>query len=60
MKLLDVVEALHDLPERTVAKGRVGTIVEELDGGTVLVEFADETGIALAIVSVTVANLVLR
>ncbi len=60
MKLLDVVEALHDLPERTVAKGQVGTIVEELDDDSVLVEFADETGIALAIVPVPLATLVLR
>ncbi len=59
MKLLDVVEALHDLPEEVV-KGQVGTIVEELSDDTVLVEFADRNGVALAIVPVPVAALVLR
>ncbi len=60
MKLLDVVEALHDLPEQKVAKGQVGTVVEELSDDTVLVEFADRNGVALAIVPVPVAALVLR
>lgn len=49
MKLLDVVATLQDLPEQHVAKGQVGTIVEELDGKNVLVEFADLDGVAYAI-----------
>ena len=60
MKLLDVVEALHDLPEQKVAKGQVGTVVEELDSNTVLVEFADESGLTNAIVPVPMTNLVPR
>ena len=56
MKLLDVVEALHDLPEEVV-KGQVGTIVEELSDDTVLVEFADRNGIALAIFPIPMASL---
>ncbi len=56
MKLLDVVEVLHDLPEE-VAKGQVGTVVEELDSNTVLVEFADRNGIALAIFPIPRASL---
>ena len=60
MKLLDVVEVLQDFPERTVAKGQVGTVVEELDSNTVLVEFADENGLTHAIVPVPMANLVPR
>ena len=59
MKLLDVVEALHDFPD-AVVKGQVGTIVEELSDDTVLVEFADENGIVLAIVPVPAAMLVLH
>ena len=59
MKLLDVVEVLHDLPE-AVVKGQAGTVVEELSDDTVLVEFADRNGVALAIVPVPVAALVLR
>ena len=60
MKLLDVVEVLQDFPEQKVAKGQVGTVVEELDSNTVLVEFADESGLSNAIVPVPMANLVLR
>ncbi len=48
MKLLDVVAPLQDFPERNVAKGQVGTIVEELDRDNVLVEFADINGVAYA------------
>jgi hypothetical protein len=49
MKLLDVVATLQDLPEQHLAKGQVGTIVEELDSQHVLVEFADLDGVAYAI-----------
>ena len=57
MKLLDVVEVLQDFPEQKVAKGQVGTVVEELDSNTVLVEFADRNGIALAIFPIPMASL---
>lgn len=49
MKLLDVVATLQDLPAQHLAKGQVGTIVEELDSTHVLVEFADLDGVAYAI-----------
>lgn len=49
MKLLDVVTTLEDLPELKLRRGQVGTIVEELEGDVVLVEFADLDGIAFAI-----------
>lgn len=52
MKLLDVVALIRDLPEAHLEKGQVGTIVEELDNDTVLVEFADLNGMAYAIVPV--------
>lgn len=57
MKLLDVVATLQDFPERNVVKGQVGTIVEELDGNNVLVEFADMEGVAYAISPIPVAML---
>jgi hypothetical protein len=41
---LDVVALLANLPEHRLARGNVGTIVEELDDGTVLVEFSDDDG----------------
>ncbi|MDI3561097.1 DUF4926 domain-containing protein [Bradyrhizobium sp. Arg816] len=41
---LDVVALLANLPEHRLARGNVGTIVEELDDSTVLVEFSDDDG----------------
>lgn len=49
MKMLDVVATLEDLPGAHLAKGQVGTIVDELDKDFVLVEFADVDGVAYAI-----------
>jgi len=49
--LLDVVALLTDLPAQRLARGQVGTIVEQLDGETLLVEFSDDQGRAYAIAS---------
>lgn len=49
MKMHDVVATLENLPEVHLAKGQVGTIVDELDREFVLVEFADIDGVAYAI-----------
>ena len=48
--VLDVVALLADLPSEGLARGQVGTVVEMLDPGAVLVEFADNQGRAYAIV----------
>jgi hypothetical protein len=47
--LLDAVALLTDLPAERLARGQVGTIVEELDDKTSLVEFSDDQGRAYAI-----------
>ena len=47
--VLDVVALLTDLPARQLARGQVGTIVEQLDGKTLLVEFSDDQGRAYAV-----------
>ena len=47
--LLDVVALLTDLPAEGLARGQVGTIVEELDNRISLVEFSDDRGRAYAI-----------
>ena len=47
--LLDVVALLTDLPAQRLARGQVGTIVEQLDGKTSLVEFSDDQGRAYAV-----------
>jgi hypothetical protein len=47
--LLDVVALLSDLPAQRLARGEVGTIVEQLDENISLVEFSDEQGRAYAV-----------
>lgn len=49
MKLLDVAATLEDVPTAHLAKGQVGTIVDELSKDVVLVEFTDLGGVAYAI-----------
>jgi hypothetical protein len=46
---LDVVALLTDLPAQRLARGQVGTIVEQLDDTTLLVEFSDDQGRAYAV-----------
>ena len=47
--LLDVVALLSDVPAQRLARGQVGTIVEELDDESFLVEFSDDQGRAYAL-----------
>jgi Domain of unknown function (DUF4926) len=47
-KLLDVIALLHDIPEDSLLRGQVGTIVEELEPGIFEVEFSDNNGRAYA------------
>jgi hypothetical protein len=58
MKLLDVVATMEDIPEAHLARGQVGTIVDQLDEGVVLVEFADLDGVAYAIEPIAVRQLI--
>ncbi|MFN3351818.1 DUF4926 domain-containing protein [Pseudorhodoplanes sp.] len=48
--LLDAVALLTDVPARGLARGQVGTVVENLDDDAALVEFSDDEGRAYAIV----------
>ena len=48
---------LADLPSPGLARGQVGTVVEQLGGDTVLVEFSDDDGRAYAIVPCATADL---
>ncbi len=57
MKMFDVVASLQDFPQQHVVKGQVGTVVEELDNDHVLVEFADVNGVAYAIATVPMGQL---
>jgi hypothetical protein len=55
--LLDVVALLADLPAQQLARGQVGTIVEQLDEKTLLVEFSDDQGHAYVIAPCPQADL---
>jgi hypothetical protein len=47
--LLDAVALLTDLPAQRLPRGQVGTIVEQLDDKTSLVEFSDDQGCVYAV-----------
>jgi hypothetical protein len=47
--LLDVVALLSDVPGEGIARGQVGTVVEQLDDKVLLVEFSDDQGRAYAV-----------
>ena len=47
--VLDVVALLADHAAEGLARGQVGTVVESLDEGTVLVEFSGDEGRAYAV-----------
>jgi hypothetical protein len=48
-RLLDVVAVLIDLPAQGLPRGQVGTVIEQLDDQTSLVEFSDDRGEAYAV-----------
>lgn len=51
IKLLDVVALVEDLPEKGLYHGRVGTVVEALEGDFFEVEFSDDNGETYAVLS---------
>jgi hypothetical protein len=55
--LLDVVAMLTDLPAQGLVRGQVGTIVDQLDDKTLLVEFSDDQGRAYAVAPCRQADL---
>jgi Domain of unknown function (DUF4926) len=57
MKLLDVVALLEDLPELSLVRGQVGTIVEEYEPDVFEIEFSDINVRAYAIETLNSAQL---
>lgn len=57
--LLDVVALLKNLPGQSLARGQVGTVVEQLDDQTWLVEFSDDEGRAYAVAQCQDADLLI-
>ncbi len=56
--LLAPVALLVDLPDRGLSRGQMGTVVEHLAEGAVLVEFADDEGQTYAMVDLKPDQLV--
>ena len=54
---MDVVALLAELPAQQLARGQVGTIVNQLDDETLLVEFSDDQGQAYAVAPCSQADL---
>jgi hypothetical protein len=48
MELLSEVAVLHDIPEKGLVRGQVGTIVELLSPTVAEIEFSDDQGRAYA------------
>ena len=44
IQLLDVVAVTGDLPEKSLLRGQVGTVVEIFSDGQYEIEFSDEEG----------------
>ena len=44
IRLLDVVALTEDIPDRSLLRGQVGTVVESLGPGMFEVEFVDNDG----------------
>jgi hypothetical protein len=57
--VLDAVALLADLPAQRLARGQVGTVVEQLDDKTLLVEYSDDQGSAYAIAPCPWADLLI-
>lgn len=57
LSMLDAVALLTDLPEHGLARGQVGTAVEQLDDTSWLVEFSDDQGRAYAVAPCQSADL---
>jgi hypothetical protein len=51
IEMLSVVALLQDLPEQSLVRGQVGTVVENLAPGVFEVEFCDENGRTYAMAS---------
>ena len=49
IRLLDVVALTADMPEKSLLRGQVGTVVEIYPDGQCEVEFTDEEGRAYAL-----------
>ena len=55
--LLDTVALLHDQVALGLVRGQVGTVVELFDGDQALIEFCDGDGVAFAMPTLPLSDL---
>ncbi len=58
MDLLTTVALLHDMPDRNLLRGQVGTIVESLAPDVYEVEFSDDEGRTYASLALPASQLI--
>ncbi|MGD0799949.1 MAG: DUF4926 domain-containing protein [Terracidiphilus sp.] len=58
MELLSEVAVLHDLPDKGLVRGQVGTVVEVLAPSMAEVEFCDDQGRAYAMAALRSEELI--
>jgi Domain of unknown function (DUF4926) len=56
--LLDVVALTDDMPEQSLLRGQVGTVVETLAPETFLIEFSDDQGKTYAVLPLKACQLI--
>lgn len=59
IKTLDVVALLKDYREKKLLRGQIGTVVELYDNGEFEVEFADNRGRAIALLTLSADEIML-
>ena len=59
IKVLDVVALLQSIPEKKLLRGQIGTVVEKYSETDFEVEFSDNMGRTLAILTLNAQNLML-
>lgn len=57
IKILDIVAIVEDLPEHSLRRGEVGTVVDCWKDGTFEVEFSDDTSEPYAFVALKAEKL---
>jgi hypothetical protein len=59
IKTLDVVALLKDLPEKKLLRGQIGTVVESYTDTDFEVEFSDNNGKTISILTLTTDDIML-
>jgi Domain of unknown function (DUF4926) len=59
IKVLDVVALLKEMPEKKLLRGQIGTIVERFSDTEFEVEFSDNNGKTIAMLTLTTDEIML-